>query len=193
MEMRLDSGWYETSSTRRKEGRADYSQERVVSNVESKLAEVDWNPTFSTWIGGKRPWNMLVINFKWGLGGWPAGVWKLFMTSCRKRKIEHLNMIGRVSNATVVCTHKRRRPVFTTWRLSEIPQRRIHKIPNLPQTTSLSVHLTCKLLILETHFIKLYLSTLNVNVGPVGSLAIRKCTLLASVKVKTMIWVTPRG
>lgn len=58
---------------------------------------------------------------------------------------------------------------------------------------SLSVHLVYKLLILKTHFIKLYLSTLNVNVGPVGSLAIRKCTLLASVKVKTMIWVTPRG
>jgi hypothetical protein len=64
-----------------------------VSDVERELAEVDWNPTFSTWIGGKRPWNMLVINFKWGLGGCPAGVWKLFITSCTDRKSEHIDIL----------------------------------------------------------------------------------------------------
>jgi hypothetical protein len=44
-----------------------------------------------------------------------------------------------------------------------------------------------------THFIKLYLSTRKVKVGPVGSLAILKCMLAASVRVKIIICVTPSG
>jgi hypothetical protein len=45
----------------------------------------------------------------------------------------------------------------------------------------------------STYFIKLYRSTLNVKVGPVGNLAIRRCMFAASVRVKIMICVTPKG
>lgn len=45
----------------------------------------------------------------------------------------------------------------------------------------------------STYFIKLYRSTLNVKVGPVGNLAIRRCMFAASVNVKIMICVTPKG
>jgi hypothetical protein len=43
---------------------------------------------------------MLVINFKWGLGGCSAGVWKLFITSCTDRKNEHLNILVQTQTPT---------------------------------------------------------------------------------------------
>lgn len=93
--------------------------------------------------------------------------------------------------------HKRRRPVFTARRFTQVPQRGIHEIPEQTRhkdaRSALPSSFPHPTIDLKTHFIKLYLSTRKVNVGPVGSLAIRKCTLLASVSVKTMIWVTPRG
>lgn len=38
-----------------------------------------------------------------------------------------------------------------------------------------------------------YRSTLNVNVGPAGTLAILRCTFAASVNVKIIMCETPKG